>query len=57
MTDTPQHIKDLQLKMWLSKTPEERLLLALKTNEEMYLFGLQAREAMKRIESERQPKK
>ena len=25
MTDTPQHIKDLQLKLWLEKTPEERL--------------------------------
>jgi hypothetical protein len=25
MTDTPQHIKDLQLKLWLEKTPGERL--------------------------------
>lgn len=57
MNDTPQHIKDLQLKIWLSKSPEERLLLALKTNEEMYLFAQQAREAMKRIEADRQPKK
>ena len=25
MTDTPGHIKELQLDLWLSKTPEERL--------------------------------
>jgi hypothetical protein len=25
MTDTPQHIKDIQLQLWLQKTPEERL--------------------------------
>jgi hypothetical protein len=25
MNDTPQHIKDLQLKLWLAKTPGERL--------------------------------
>ncbi len=25
MNDTPQHIKDLQLKLWLEKTPGERL--------------------------------
>ena len=25
MTDTPQHIKDLQFKLWLEKTPGERL--------------------------------
>lgn len=25
MQDTPQHIKDLQLKIWLAKLPMERL--------------------------------
>lgn len=25
MTDTPQHIKNLQLQLWLQKTPGERL--------------------------------
>jgi hypothetical protein len=29
MTDTPQHIKDIQLKLWLSKTPGERLYQAI----------------------------
>jgi len=32
MTDTPQHIKDLQLKIWLSKSPMERLKLSLESN-------------------------
>jgi hypothetical protein len=29
MTDTPQYIKDLQLKLWLQKTPGERLYQAI----------------------------
>lgn len=29
MTDTPQHIKDLQLKLWLQKSPGERLYRAI----------------------------
>ena len=36
MTDTPQHIKDLQLKLWMDKTPEERLLQFLTDNDAMY---------------------
>jgi hypothetical protein len=36
MTDTPQHIKDLQLKLWLSKTPGERLYQFLMDNDAMY---------------------
>jgi hypothetical protein len=36
MTDTPQHIKDLQLKLWLSKTPGERLYQFLIDNDKMY---------------------
>jgi hypothetical protein len=35
MTDTPQHIKDLQLKLWLSKTPGERLYQAIKDIDDM----------------------
>jgi len=35
MTDTPQHIYDLQLKTWLSKTPGERLMQFLKDNDDM----------------------
>jgi hypothetical protein len=38
MTDTPQHIKDLQLKLWLEKTQDERLMQFLKSNDEMFKF-------------------
>ena len=36
MTDTPEHIKELQLKLWLAKTPEERLLQFLSDNDIMF---------------------
>jgi hypothetical protein len=36
MNDTPQHIKDLHLKLWLSRTPGERLLQFLTDNDAMY---------------------
>jgi hypothetical protein len=29
MTDTPQYIKDIQLKLWLKKSPGERLYQAI----------------------------
>ena len=32
MNDTPEHIKDLQLKLWLSKSPEERLFQFIREN-------------------------
>ena len=35
MTDTPQHIYDIQLKNWLSKTPAERLEQFLTDNDAM----------------------
>jgi len=38
MTDTPSHIYEIQLKIWLDKSPEERLFQFLKDNEAMYLF-------------------
>jgi hypothetical protein len=36
MNDTPQHIKDLQLKIWLTKSPGERLYQFLIDNDAMY---------------------
>ena len=36
MTDTPQHIRDMQLKRWMSKTPEERLYQFIIDNDAMY---------------------
>ena len=44
MTDTPQHIKDLQLKIWLSKPPGERLRQFLIDNEALYLAWKKAKE-------------
>jgi len=38
MTDTPEHIKELQLKIWLSKSPEERLRLTLEGNGQLLHF-------------------
>ena len=43
MTDTPQHIKELQLKIWLDKSPAERLLQYLKDNDTLYKGILQAK--------------
>jgi hypothetical protein len=36
MTDTPKHIKDLQLKLWLAKNPGERLLEFITDNDIMF---------------------
>jgi len=46
MTDTPRHIRDLQLKLWLAKEPGERLLQFLLDNEN-FLIGI--REAKKEL--------
>ena len=38
MDDTPQHVKDLQLQIWLAKSPMERLHQFLVDNEALYRF-------------------
>lgn len=38
MTDTPEHIKALQLKIWLSKPPMERLRQMMIDNEALFKF-------------------
>lgn len=38
MTDTPEHIKALQLKIWLSKPPAERLRQMMADNEALFKF-------------------
>jgi hypothetical protein len=43
MTDTPQHIKDLQLKLWLSQSPMERLKQTLESNGQLLQFWSSAR--------------
>jgi hypothetical protein len=52
MTDTPEHIQDLQLKIWMAKSPGERLFQALKNNEELFLFFKHAREAMQKTKQQ-----
>ena len=41
MTDTPKEVKNIQLEIWMSKSPEERLVTFLKDNEVLYLFWKQ----------------
>lgn len=43
MTDTPQHIKELQLQIWLSKSPMERLRQTLEDNGQLLQFWSSAR--------------
>ncbi len=38
MNDTPQHIKELQLKIWLSKSPAERLKQFMEDNSSLFQF-------------------
>ncbi|MBX9784171.1 MAG: hypothetical protein K2X48_12850 [Chitinophagaceae bacterium] len=52
MNDTPQHIKELQLKIWMSKTPEERLKQFLKDNEVMFRIWKKAKEEREKKEKE-----
>lgn len=47
MDDTPQYIKDLQLKIWLSKTPGERLRQFVVDNENMFRFWKAAKERLR----------
>ncbi|WP_343744339.1 hypothetical protein [Chitinophaga sp.] len=44
MTDTPDHIKQLQLKIWLSKSPGERLRQMMEDNTALYAFWRAAKE-------------
>ena len=52
MTDTPQYIKDLQLKIWLSKPPEERLRQFIIENDEWWQALKQAKEKLKQKNQE-----
>lgn len=44
MNDTPQNIKELQLKIWLSKPPGERLRQFMADNASLFQFWSIARE-------------
>ena len=45
MNDTPQHIKGLQLKIWLSKSPAERLKQFMEDNTSLFQFWNTARKS------------
>ena len=47
MTDTPDHIKELQLKLWLSKSPEERLLQFIRENDAWWEAIKEAKKKLK----------
>jgi hypothetical protein len=38
MTDTPEHVKQLQLQIWLAKSPMERLRQMMLDNEALFTF-------------------
>ena len=50
MTDTPDHIKDIQLKIWLSKSPEERLSQFIMENDAWWQALKEAKKNMKQNE-------
>ncbi|SDE47180.1 hypothetical protein SAMN04487996_105140 [Dyadobacter soli] len=43
MTDTPEHIKQLQLQIWLAKSPMDRLRQMMLDNEALFVFWNNAR--------------
>ena len=47
MNDTPEHVKQLQLKIWLSKSPEERLRQMMENNAALLKFWASARKVTK----------
>jgi hypothetical protein len=51
MTDTPQHIKALQLKIWLAKPPMERLKQMMIDNEALIRFWSATHRADNRLSS------
>jgi hypothetical protein len=46
MTDTPHHIKELQLKLWLEKTPGERLYQAIMDIDAMRMALIDAKKKL-----------
>ncbi len=48
MNDTPEHIKKLQLEIWLAKTPSERLMQFLKDNDAFFKFINAAKQAIEK---------
>ncbi|MDQ6609422.1 MAG: hypothetical protein M3Y85_06350 [Bacteroidota bacterium] len=56
MNDTPEHIKQLQLQIWLSKPPGERLRQFLVDNDALYGFlKIMKEEMVKKYPAEKAP--
>ena len=55
MQDTPDHIKKIQLQIWLAKSPAERLRQAIQDNEALFTFWEQARSEL--AENKNEPAK
>ena len=51
MTDTPKHIQELQLKLWLAKTPAERFMQFLVDNEAMHNAIIAAKTKMEAVKN------
>ena len=51
MTDTPKHVHEIQLALWLAKSPGERLVQFLADNDALYKGILAAK---KNIENQSQ---
>ncbi len=48
MNDTPKHINELQLKIWLSKTPGERLKQFIVDNEVQFRFWKEGKKELEK---------
>lgn len=55
MIDTPQNIKELQLKIWLSKPPGERLKQFMEDNASLFQFWRVAQKSAHNSKSETSP--
>jgi hypothetical protein len=52
MTDTPKHVQDIQLKLWLAKSPGERLFQFLTDNDALYKAILKTKLEMEKNKHE-----
>ena len=57
MNDTPQYIKELQLKIWLSKSPGERLKQFMEDNASLFQFWSLAQKSNIKEFSDKAPNK
>jgi hypothetical protein len=56
MQDTPEHIKKLQLKIWLNKTPGERLVQFITDNDSFFKMINSAKASLKAKQNDKKPK-